>query len=94
MPLLWNSGLALGAFAIFHSSKAAFWSFFFVIFKEGSASSVTLPIVFFFSLCKMVPIVASFRMWMFTKHVHVVRCYRDKGQLVATARNKCRKGGW
>lgn len=40
----------------------------------------------------MVPIVASFCMWMFTKHVRVVRCYRDKGQLVATTRNKCQKG--
>lgn len=30
---------------------------------------------------------------MFTKHVHVVRCYRDKGQLVATARNKMPKRG-
>lgn len=63
MPLLWNSGLALGAFAIFHSSKAAFWSFFFffVIFKEGSASSVTLPIgLFFFHSARWFPLLLPF----------------------------------
>lgn len=76
----------------FTAAARLHFGLFCMIFKEGSASSVTLPVVVFF-LYKTVLIVASFCLWMFTKHVHVVRCYRDKGQLVATARNKMPKRG-
>lgn len=91
-PTLWNCGLALGAFRRISLQQCRILVFsFYIIFKKECFKCHT-SYYFFFPLCKMVPIVASFCMWMFTKHVRVVRCYRDKGQLVATTRNKCQKG--
>lgn len=86
---LWPSAWRFSPY--FTAAMPHFGLFFLHHFQEG-VLQVSHFLLFFFPLCKMVPIVASFCMWMFTKHVRVVRCYRDKGQLVATTRNKCQKG--
>lgn len=72
------------SFAFFRSS---FW-------WRGSASFVnTLPAVVS-TRWWWFPFVA-FRLWMFTKHVHVVRCQRDKKTTRRSGEKNCLQGdGW
>lgn len=93
------SSLVPGAWCRGHSAVRRDLVFFFISFAffrssfwwRGSASFVNTSCC---CLYKMVPF-CSFRLWMFTKHVHVVRCLRDKKTTRRSGEKNCLQGdGW